>query len=143
MKKNGFTLIELVITVAIVGILTVIAVPAYENYMRRASREAAQTEMLQMAAVQERIFLNSNSYSISANVVTDPYTGVAAGGLGMSGVSKDGNYTYTCPLANCTANSFTLFATPVANRPQVNDGVLTVDSVGRRVWNSPAGQKFW
>ena len=142
-KNNGFTLIELVITVAIIGILATIAIPSYTNYMIRASREAAQTELLQMAAAQERIYLNSNSYSIAANVVTDAYTGLAAGGIGQQALSKDGKYGYTCPPANCTANSFTFIATPVVGKQQANDGTLTVDSIGRRTWNSPHGAKPW
>ncbi|MDD4978004.1 MAG: type IV pilin protein [Gallionella sp.] len=142
-KNNGFTLIELVITVAIIGILATIAIPSYTNYMIRASREAAQTELLQMAAAQERIYLNSNSYSIAANVVTDPYTGLAAGGIGQQGLSKDGKYGYTCPAANCTANSFTFIATPVVGKQQANDGILSIDSIGRRTWTLPNGAKPW
>jgi type IV pilus assembly protein PilE len=134
-NQQGFTLTELVITVAIIGILATIAIPSYNSSVVRASREAAQTELLQLASLQEKIYLNSTNYSTTANIITDAYTGKAAGGLGWTtGLSKDTKYTYTCTA--CTANSFTLTATPVAGKGQAvaNDGNLTIDSTGRRLW---------
>lgn len=143
MKNNrGFTLMELVIVVAIIGILATIALPSYNGYVVRASREAAQTEMLQMAALQEKIYLNSSSYSVAANVISDVYTGQAAGGLGNNtATSVDRKYTYTC--APCGAQSFTLNATPVATSTQKNDGTLLVDSTGLRQWTKNGVNKPW
>ena len=63
-RKKGFTLIELVVAVAIIGILTAIAFPSYRNYVIRSSRSAAQTELLQLANLQEKIYLNSNGYAV-------------------------------------------------------------------------------
>lgn len=143
-QMRGFTLTELVIVVAIIGVLTAIAVPSYNSSVVRASREAAQTELLQLASLQEKIYLNSNSYSVSTNIITDAYTTQSGGGLGWtSGVSKDTKYTYTC--ANCTANTFTLTAAPAAGKGQAiaNDGNLTVDSSGRRLWIKGGVTKTW
>ena len=51
---KGFTLIELMIAMAVVGILTAVAWPSYQNYVIRSSRQAAQTELLQLANLQEK-----------------------------------------------------------------------------------------
>lgn len=152
--QKGFTLTELVITVAIIGILAAIALPSYNSSVVRASREAAQTEMLQMAALQEKIYLNSNCYSSTTNVapcptpapgnvITDAYNGQATGGLGWSANSKDKKYTYTCPA--CTANSFTITATPVAGLGQAiaADGNLNISSSGQRTWVKGGVTQSW
>jgi type IV pilus assembly protein PilE len=129
MKKNkGFSLIELMIVVAIVGILSAIVLPNYQDYVIRASREAAQTELLQMAGVQEKIYLNSSSYTTAA--ITAAYTGTSAGGLGITGSSKDGKYAYSCV---CNTQDFAITATPNAGTPQAADGDLIVNSAGQRL----------
>ena len=56
-KRNGFSLIELMITVAIVAILASIAFPSYQSYTIRSSRSAVQSELLQLSGLQEKIFL--------------------------------------------------------------------------------------
>lgn len=127
-RSQGFTLIELMIVVAIVGILAGIALPSYQQHVIRASREAAQTELMQMAAVQEKIYLNSSSYTAAA--ITAPYTGQSTGGLGISGSSADGKYTYGCL---CNAQDFAITATPNAGTPQAADGNLTINSTGQRI----------
>lgn len=136
MKNNGFTLIELLIAIVIVGILTAIALPSYNSSIVKSSRAAVQTELMQMAAIEEKIYLNSNSYSVSANIITDAYTGQSTGGLGWSATSKDGKYTFSCPAASCTASTYTLTATPVNGKPQQNDGTLSIDQTGNKVWTN-------
>jgi len=132
---RGFTLIDLVIAIAIVAILTRIAFPSYQAYIVRSSRQAAQSELVALANSQEKIFLNSSAYSSS---VTGAYTGQSTGGLGVtSGKSKDTRYSYS--LSNVTATTFTLTATPVTGTPQANDGNLTITESGARTW----GSKTW
>ena len=128
---RGFTLIELMIVVAIIAILTMLAYPSYLKYIVRTSREAAQSQLLELATTEEKIFLNSNAYTSS---VTGAYTGNAAGGLGVtSGNSSDGKYAISAAAAT---NTFTLTATPVAGTTQVGDGNITIDQSGARVWGS-------
>ena len=133
--QKGFTLIELMIAVAIIGILASIALPNYQQYVIRASREAAQTELVQLASLQEKIYLNSNAYSLS---VTGNYTGQSGGGLGVSsGNTSDGKYSIS--VAATTAGStqdFTLTATPVAGSTQAGDGNNTITSTGTRFWGT-------
>lgn len=127
-KSQGFSLIELMITVTIVGILATIALPSYQQYIIRASREAAQTELMQLAALQEKIYLNSSAYSTAA--ITAAYTGTIAGGLGARAQSVDGKYNLGCV---CNAQDFNLTATPRAGTTQAADGVLSTNSVGQRI----------
>lgn len=62
-KNNGFTLIEMMIVIAIVGILATIAVPAYNQYIERANRSQVQQFMLEVAARQEQRMLDTRSYT--------------------------------------------------------------------------------
>jgi len=133
-NERGFTLIDLIIAIAIVAILTRIALPSYQAYIVRASRQSAQSELVALANAQEKIFLNSNAYT--ANVTT-AYTGQSSGGLGVtSGNTKDNRYAIT---AAATATTFTLTATPASGTPQAGDGVLTINEQSVRTW----GSKTW
>ena len=62
----GFTLIELMITVAIIGILSAIAYPSYESYVRKSRRVDAKNALLDLASRQERYFSVNNKYSTTA-----------------------------------------------------------------------------
>lgn len=154
MKRNlqgGFSLIELMIVIAIVGILARVALPSYRQYVIRGARVEAQAELLQLAALQEKIFLNSNSYAFGANGVTAAYTGTNAGGLGRtSGRTNDGKYDLSlvtlASSTNCTgtgaaatatgAQAFVLMATPVAGGTQVGDSNICVSESGKRLWGT-------
>jgi type IV pilus assembly protein PilE len=132
-KAKGFSLIELMIVVAIVGILAAVALPGYRNHIIKASRGAVQTELLELASLQEKIFLNSNNYTPN---VTTAYNGTAAGGLGRtSGQSKDGKYTFGLDIS-APAQTFLLTATPVNASSQEGDGNISISESGRRLWNT-------
>lgn len=131
-NQNGFTLIELMVTVAIIAILVAIALPSYLSSVIKGSRNSVQTELMQLAAQEEKIYLNSNSYSTASPVVTTAYNGQATGGLGSSGNSKDGRYSFAC--APCTSSTYTLTATPVAGTSQAGDGTLSIDEQGNKLW---------
>jgi type IV pilus assembly protein PilE len=133
-RAAGFTLTELMVVVAIAGILAAIAIPGYRDYMIRGSRSAAQTELLELGAAQERIYLNSGAYASS---VSAAYTGLSTGGLGItSGKSRDNKYTLGVTLSG--TQFYTLTAAPVAGSQQANDGDITMTSAGTRLWNGKA-----
>jgi prepilin-type N-terminal cleavage/methylation domain-containing protein len=61
-KSAGFTLIELMITVALVGILAAIAVPSYQNYVRQSNRAVAKSLLYENAQFMERFYSQNNQY---------------------------------------------------------------------------------
>lgn len=133
-RSRGFTLIELMITVVVIAILAAIALPSYQEHIRRGSRGAAQSELVELSGTQEKIYLNSNAYT---DKLTTPYNGTADGGLGVtSGKTRDGRYTLA---ATVNGASYTLTATPIAGTTQASDGTLTFASDGSRTW----GTKSW
>jgi len=129
-KRNGFTLIELMIAVAIIAILTGISWPTYVSYMTRSSRSAAQTKLLELAGLQEKIYQDANSYSVSA---TAAYNGRADGGLGTTGNTDDGKYALTITPNAIPTQTFQITATPVIGSTQEADGILTISSNGTRL----------
>lgn len=129
---RGFTLIELIIVVAIIGILATIALPSYRESVIRSSRAAAQAELLQLASLQEKIYLNSNAYT---SKLTDPYDGTTNGGLGKTtGKTDDGKYEIILETKN-SGQSFTIIARPVRGLSQENDGEISINEAGVRLWN--------
>jgi type IV pilus assembly protein PilE len=130
-RAHGFTLIELMITVAVIAILAAIAMPSYTQYVIRSSRQAAQSELTELSAIQEKIYLNSNAYS--ANVST-AYSGQSGGGLGVpNSESRDRKYTLSVTVSG---GAYTLTATPVSGSTQANDGNLSINSSGQRAWGT-------
>jgi len=124
---RGFTLIELVIAMAIVGILAAVAFPSYTNYMLQVHRSDCAGALMQLASVMERDFSrNGNSYQ---NVLTlapplFPNTCPIDGGGAPT-------HNLTIPAATLTASTYTLVATPVAGSTQSNDncGALTLTNL--------------
>lgn len=127
-KQTGFSLIELMVAVIIIGILAAIAIPSYQSYIIRSSRAAAQTELQQLASLQEKIYLNSNAYTTK---MAAAYDGQTSGGLGKT-TTEDGKYTLAIVNGGQT---FLMTATPVAGTSQEGDGCLLIQENGVRLWN--------
>ncbi len=118
-KQTAFTLMELMIVLAIVGILAAIAYPSYQDRVIEARRADGKNALLYLAALMEHYYTENYSY-----------TGATPAGVGGGTVSSDGNYNIS--ISNLTATSFTLSATPVPNGPQAADtecGTLTLTNL--------------
>ncbi len=124
-KEQGFTLIELMIALVIVGILATIAVPSYQNQMQKARRADAYDCLLNAAQRQENFFYQNNAYA--STIVA----------LGMDAQScGDGDF-YTLEIAGDPniATSYKLTARRVAGSAQIKDtrcGDLTLSSGGAK-----------
>lgn len=66
--KNGFTLIELMITVAVIAIISAIAIPSYQNHILKSRRSEAITQLLQAQLKQEKQWLTSSPHKYSNNI---------------------------------------------------------------------------
>lgn len=125
MKQQGFTLIELVIVVAIVGILTSIALPMYRDYVIRANRTEAKTALAAVALAQERYYSANNTYSTTlASLGT-------VMGIASSGLTENGYYNISIAAASPTVG-YTLSATPQSKAGQNTDkcNILTLTNTG-------------
>jgi len=126
-KYRGMTLIELLISVAIVGILGAIAYPSYTSYIVKSNRIEAQRELAKMANKMEQYFNDHRTYTASMNDLgmgNDPY------------VTESGMYSIDTSIQ--TATTFTLTAT--ARGTQVTNDqdctTLSIDHVGRKTAES-------
>ena len=72
-KYKGFTLIELMIVVAIIGVLSAIAIPSYSKYLIRGKRAEARNALLHIAASQERYYSDNNQYGLFNEIDRGPY----------------------------------------------------------------------
>jgi prepilin-type N-terminal cleavage/methylation domain-containing protein len=132
---NGFTLIEVMITVAIVGILTMVAYPSYRVYLTRGQLVEATNGLSQMRAQMERHYLDNRTYATSGTFTTPCDADAASRVFGSFTVSCDGTPTATA------------FALKAVGSGQTNGFTFTINQQDVRAttaapsgWNTCATQ---
>lgn len=119
-RMRGFTLLELMIVVAVVAILASIAVPAYQDSVRKGRRGQAKADLMEAAQLMERFRTVNNTYEgFVLPFTTSP---------------KDGTARYTLAVSDASAVAYELSATPISGSGQDEDrcGTLVINQAGVR-----------
>jgi len=129
-RARGFTLIELMVTTAIVAILMAIAVPSYALFMKQSRRGSAESALMDIAQREQQYLIDARAYA--PDIVT------LFGNPNAIPVDVSSYYTIQINAPGGAPPTFTVTATPIAGTPQAGDPVLTIDNTGAK---TPAN--FW
>ena len=131
-RSHGFTLIELMFVVVILGILGAVAYPSYVSYVQRGHRAEARSALLQAAQWMERVATANGTYPVTTN---------AAQKSAMNAMQTQLSTTrYVLTIASTDQATYTVRATPQGAQTKDPCGTLTIDQRGeRKVESLPAG----
>ena len=132
-SQSGMTLIEVLIVVVIIGVLAVVALPAYQDMVQSSRRTDARNALLSAQLAMEKYRGDNQSYATSAAA------------LGISSTSPDGYYTIAVDASATNATAFVLTATPVVGGAQASDscGTFAVDQDGPNSSGAYASADCW
>lgn len=131
-KSKGFTFIEMIIVVAIVAILAAIAIPSYQQHVRKTKRVEMQSELLEIASKLQQFKAVHHTFTPNGTAITFSDLGYAADYSGIANFPKSGTATYKVSIENVTQNSWLLVA--ITENNQKGDGALGLDSQGQKCW---------
>ena len=138
-RQRGFTLMEVMITVAIIGILAAIAFPSYQDSMRKSRRTDGKNALSQAAANMERYYSENNGYCTTANCGTMTVcntTPTICPGTCTGGVCTTTERNYLISFAAnpaLSATQFMLLATPNPSGAQpAADGIMRIIETGAK-----------
>jgi len=129
-NNGGFTLIELMIAVAILAIVAAIALPLYNAYSQRTYRAEAQADLMACAQGLERLAAANFRYLNADESVPD-----LAPPLCDPQSVRQGRYTIALTYPGDDTSRFLLTVTPVDPGPMAADGIMTYDDAGVRGWD--------
>lgn len=129
-SHSGFTLLELMITVAVVGILAAVAYPSYTDYIRKGKRGTAQAALMELASKQQTYLLDRRVYSNSTST------------LGFTAPKEiENDYAFTATKADGPPPTFTVTATPSASLQAKGEQTLTITQSGAKTPANTSG--YW
>ena len=125
-KNKGFTLIELMIVVAVIGILAAIAYPSYQQYVERTRAALAKADLLELAQFMERRYSNGFDYTAAGSDPTLPFI------RSPRNSSEAKAYDITFPTSSVTKTTFELLATPTTIQSGDECGWLKINEKGEQ-----------
>jgi type IV pilus assembly protein PilE len=138
-RARGVTLVELMVVIAVIGILAAIAIPSYRRYLIRSQRSEAKIALLALRTAEEKYYLQYNAYSSNVTGATD------GTGLGLTNVSETGKYDIAVSTFAADGQSYMATASPRTGGGQTDDSQcknFTITDRGTRGVSGPEGPEF-
>jgi type IV pilus assembly protein PilE len=132
-QNHGFSLVELLVVVAVVAILAAVAYPTYREQVASGHRADMQAELMRLAQYMERLYTETGCYNPGSD--NDCASGTAAA---PTITTTSDYYSVSFPAAptgNPTENTFTIQATPNADSAQAGNGILQINHLGQQFWD--------